>query len=347
MSKSITIIVLALAMSMMLAVSPALGEKTTIKDDLGRDIVIDAPSERIVFMMENALKTYYAVGEPESIAALKDDVWMRKLIDDVFPVVDPDFEKKLTVKISGDAVNIESLANATPDLVVLWASSPEDPSLKAINETLNIPTFAIYVTSLDDIFHQVENMGEISGKQERATVVKGIMEDYVEKTTNITYEIPEDKRPTVYWMWSDVLGTAGVESGINGLIEEAGGANVMQLSDNDTRMMEHPVISLETLIKLNPNVIYMWYNEKLDPEDVMTSAEFEGWKEIDAVKNGRVYEIENPFLFDAFSPRLPLALLQVARDLHPEEFKGIDMNETIDQFHVDMWGVHYPSMEKA
>ena len=111
--------------------------------------------------------------------------------------------------------------------------------------------------------------------------------------------------------------------------------------------MEHPVINQESLIKLNPDVIYMWYNENLDPEDIINGEDFKGWRDINAVKNHRVYEISNPYLFDAFSPRMPLALLHVACDLHPEKFQHVDLNRTVDQYNVDIWGVHYPSMAKA
>ncbi|MCX8207617.1 MAG: ABC transporter substrate-binding protein [Methanothrix sp.] len=333
---------------LLLAVSAASCGEVQIKDDLGRDVTISSPSERVVFMMENALKTYYAVGDPRNIVALKDDRWMRKLLDDIFPVIDPDFEKKLTVSVAGDRVDLESLARANPDLVVLWATTPEDANLKAIEETLGVPVFAIFVRSVDDVLHQVDTMGVISGRTERAAEVKRIMQDYMNITTSVTSSIPESERPKVYWMWTDVLGTAGVKSGINDIIDLAGGVNVMKFAENETAMMmEHPVLNLETLIKLNPDVIYMWYNENLDPEDIMTGEDFKGWKDINAVKNGRVYEIGNPYLFDAFSPRMPLALLHIAMDLHPDRFKDVDMNKTIDEFHVDMWGVHYPSMEKA
>lgn len=340
--------VIAAILCFMLALSAASCGEVTVRDDLGRDMKINSPSERIVFMMENALKTYYAVGDPKNIVALKDDRWMRKLLDDIFPVIDPDFEKKLTVSVAGDRVDIESLAKANPDLVVLWATTPEDVNLKAIEETLGVPVFAIFVRSVEDVLHQVDTMGAISGREERAAEVKRIMHDYMNITTSVTSSIPESERPKVYWMWTDVLGTAGVKSGINDIIELAGGVNVMKFAENETAMMmEHPVLNLETLIKLNPDVIYMWYNENLDPEDIMNGNDFKGWKDINAVKNGRVYEIKNPYLFDAFSPRMPLALLHIAMDLHPDRFKDVDMNKTIDDFHVDMWGVHYPSMGKA
>lgn len=297
--------------------------------------------------MENALKTYYAVGDPKNVVALKDDKWMRKLTEDIFPVVDPDFEKKIVINITGDQLNLESLAKVDPDLVVLWASSPDDQNILAINDTLKVPVFAIYVTSLDDVYRQVDTMGIISGDTDRALEVKEIMERYAQLTTNVTDQIEESERPLVYWMWTDVYGTAGVNSGINDLIEMAGGRNVMELAEEEAQDLEHPVINQETLIKLNPDVIYMWYNEDLDPEDIISGEDFQGWKDINAVKNRRVYEIRNPYLFDAFSPRMPLALLHVARNLHPDEFQDVDMNQTVDQYNVDMWGVHYPSMTKA
>ena len=333
--------------AMLLALSVFAQETISIKDDLGRNLTISSPSQRVVFTMENALKTYYAVGDPKHVVALKDDKWMRKLAEDIFPVIDPQFESKIVVNITGDQLNLESLAKVNPDLVVLWASSPDDPNLQAINDTLKVPTFAIYVTSLDDVFRQVDTMGLISGNKERAEKVKEIMESYKEKTTSVTDQIAEGDKPKVFWMWTDVYGTAGVKSGMNDLIELAGGINVMNLADKEAQEMEHPVITQETLIKLNPDVIYMWYNENLDPRDIIGGEEFKGWKDINAVKNNRVYEIENPYLFDAFSPRMPLALLHVARDLHPDKFQGLDMNQTVDQYNVDIWGVHYPSMVKA
>lgn len=327
--------------------SVSASETITIKDDLGRDVAISSPAERIVFTMENALKTYYAVGEARNVVALKDDKWMRKLSEDVFSVVDPQFESKIVVNVTGDQINLESLAAVNPDLVVLWASSTEDPNLAAINDTLHVPTFAIYVTSLDDVYSQVDTMGKISGNGERAEQVKEIMKSYADVATNVTSQINESDRPTVFWMWTDVYGTAGVKSGINDLIDLAGGINVMTQAEEDAQVMEHPVVTQETLIKLNPDVIYMWYNENLDPEDIISGEEYQGWKDINAVKNKRVYEIGNPYLFDAFSPRMPLALLHVAKDLHPDKFQDLDINQTVDQYNVDIWGVHYPSLARA
>ena len=330
-----------IALCLLLAI-PAQGAPVELEDDLGRTVIIDQPCQKVVFLVENALNTYYSIADPETVLAIGDNIWKRELKEDFFRAVDPKFDEKVRIGFEAGLVSLETLAAEGPDLVVLWATSPEDENLKAITETLGIPVYAVFITSIEDMYKQVREMGTISGRADRAAEVEAIMKSYVAEVTSATEGIPDEDRPKVYWMWSDVLGTAGRESGFDDLIYQAGGINVMNFWENDASRMEHPTVPLETLISLNPDVIYMWYNEKLDPEDVISGTEFTGWKDINAVKNGRVYEIENPFLFDAFSPRMPMALMHLARNIQPELFADMSIDERLDGFFGEMYSVHYP-----
>jgi iron complex transport system substrate-binding protein len=153
-------------------------------------------------------------------------------------------------------------------------------------------------------------------------------------------------------MWGDAYGTAGLNSTANELIDRAGGVNVLSNWTNDTKTMEHPTLNLETLLQLNPEVIYMWNNEKLDPinitsGDTVDGIDYSTWKEISAVKNKRVYEIPDPFVYDFHSPRLPLAMMCVAKDLHPDKFSSLNLTQEADQYYVEVYGVHYPGFEPA
>jgi len=336
-SRYIAIIALCLYLAI-----PALGAPMEVEDNLGRTVTIDQPCQKIVFLVENALNTYYSIGDPETVLAIGDNIWKRELKEDFFKAVDPKFDDKVRIGFDAGLVSLETLAAEDPDLVVLWATSPEDENLNAITETLRIPVYAVFITSSGDMYKQVRDMGTISGKTDRASEVEAIMISYVEEVTSATEGIPDEDRPKVYWMWSDVLGTAGRESGFDDLIYQAGGINVMNYWDNDASYVEHPTVPLETLINLNPDVIYMWYNEKLDPEDIIRGTEFAGWRDINAVKTGRVYEIENPFLFDAFSPRMPMALMHLAKNIQPELFADMSIDERMDGFFGEMYSVHYP-----
>ncbi|MBN1322469.1 MAG: ABC transporter substrate-binding protein [Methanotrichaceae archaeon] len=324
---------------------PAFGEPVELTDNLGRTVTIDQPCHKIVFLVENALNTYYSVGDPQSVLAVGNNIFKSELKMPFFEAVDPDFGQKGKIGFESGLVNLEALAAEDPDLVVLWATSPEAENLKAINDTLGIPVYAVFVTSIDDMYKQVEDMGIISGRVERASDVEAIMKGYMEEVTSVTDGIPDEERPKVYWMWTDVLGTTGRNSGFNDIIYQAGGINVMNYWDNDASYEEHPPVPLETLISLNPDVIYMWYNENLDPEDVINGTDFAGWKDINAVKAGRVYEIENPFLFDAFSPRMPMALMHLAKNIQPELFADLSIDDKLDGFFVEMYSVHYPEYE--
>jgi iron complex transport system substrate-binding protein len=96
----------------------------------------------------------------------------------------------------------------------------------------------------------------------------------------------------------------------------------------------------------------MWSNDKIDPKnivsgDTVNGIDFSTWKDISAVKNKKVYEIPDPFVYDFMSPRMPLALMRIAKDLHPDKFSSLNMTKEIDQYYVKVYEVHYPGFKPA
>ncbi|MFB3764501.1 MAG: hypothetical protein ACE14P_04540 [Methanotrichaceae archaeon] len=49
---------------------------------------------------------------------------------------------------------------------------------------------------------------------------------------------------------------------------------------------------------------------------------------------------EYPYLYNAFSPRLPMALMYVAKDMHPDMFKEINMSQEVCQYDAELYEVH-------
>lgn len=339
-------LVLPLAFSSVLAEDGSGNKTIQITDDRGRTIDVPYPCERIVFLVENAMNTMYAVGGAGNISGIG-DIWMPEQREPFFRAIDPSFDQKIRISKEGGMVNLETLATANPQLVVLWSVDWDDDVTKSIEENLNVPTYGVFIDSTDDLHRQAEVFGKIIGNESRAAKVIDIMEAYEKKVTNVTSVISETDRPKVYWMWGDVLGTAGLNSTANELIEKAGGVNVMNYWSNETRTLEHPTLNLESLVQLNPDVIYMWYNTNLDPSDVISGKDFEGWKDINAVKNGKVFEVQNPLIFDFHTPRYPLALMIMAKDINPDKFQDLDLDAEIDNMFVDLHSVHYPGFAAA
>ncbi|HWQ67662.1 MAG TPA: ABC transporter substrate-binding protein [Methanospirillum sp.] len=323
------------------------GQTITILDDRGQYITVPYPVKNVVFLVENAMNSMYAVGGVDEVSGIG-SLWMPEKKEPFFRAIDPNYDVKPKIGSENGAVDLEALAKAKPDLVVLWSADWNDETTTAIRETLKVPVYGVYYTKLSDVSRANDVYAKMTGNENRGEEVSKIMGEYSRKVTDKTGELPADKRPSVYWMWGDILGTAGLNSATNDLIKLAGGKNVLETADFDGKMLEHPTISLETLQKLNPDVIYMWYNDKINPSDVMSGAgDFAGWKDLNAVKNGRVYEVTDPFVYDSFTPRQPLALMAIAKDLQPDLFKDLSLETMIDSFFFDMYGVHYPGFTAA
>jgi iron complex transport system substrate-binding protein len=55
----------------------------------------------------------------------------------------------------------------------------------------------------------MRTFSKLIGKEEEGEKVLDIMDKEMEKVTTITNTLSAEEKPTVYWMWSDVYGTAG------------------------------------------------------------------------------------------------------------------------------------------
>ncbi|WP_440953970.1 ABC transporter substrate-binding protein [Methanosarcina sp. Mfa9] len=325
-------------------------ETITITDDMGREITVPFPCERTVFLVENAMNSMYAAGGADNIVGIG-AVWQEEEKAPFFRAIDPNYDKKRLSEGNTQPTD-EIMASVNPELIFLWTADWDESAIRAKEEILGVPVYGVSIDSLDDLQRQLDTFSKLTGKEEQGVEVLRVMNESMEKVTYVTCQLAPEEKPTVYWMWGDIYGTASPESTANELMEKAGGANVLNNQKESTENIEHPVLNLETLLELNPEVIYMWYNENLNPEDIIEGRTIDGvnfadWQEIEAVKSGRVYEISDPFVYDFHSPRLPLAMMHVAKDLHPDRFADLNLTEETDRFYVDVYGIHYPGLEPA
>ena len=323
------------------------GQTITILDDRGQYITIPYPVKNVVFLVENAMNSMYAVGGADKISGVG-SIWMPEKKEPFFRAIDPKYDEKPKISDENGVIDFQALSDADPDLVVLWSADWNDETTTAIREKLKIPVYGAYYTKLSDVSRANSVYAKIIGNENREAEVSSIMGEYSRKVTDKTGTLQDENRPTVYWMWGDILGTAGLNSATNELIRLAGGKNVIENADFEGKLLEHPVISLEMLQKLNPDVIYLWYNAEIDPSDILSGeGDFSEWKNLNAVKNGRVYEVSDPFADDSFSPQQPVAMMAIAKNLQPELFKDVNLDEFTDTFFVKMYGVHYQGFTAA
>jgi iron complex transport system substrate-binding protein len=336
---------------LVVAQDEATGETVTLTDFRGKTMDVPVGTDRVVFLVENAMNTFYAVGGADQISGIG-DIWQPTFKEAFFSAVDADYATMPRVATKDGAVDLESLAAADPDVVVLWSADIDDKDTAAIEGSLGVPVYGVFLDAFDDLTKLTADMAAILGDPARGDEVVAQIAAEMEKITGISSAIPAEERPSVYWMWGDVFGTAGTQSTANELIEAAGGVNVISQWDDEAASTEHPVLSMETIAQLDPDAIYIWFNPEIDPQHILDGAQVAGfdfapWANLTAVKEGNVFELDDPFLYDFMTGRQPIATLKIAKDINPEAFADVDLTTEVDAFFQAMYGVTYPDYQPA
>jgi iron complex transport system substrate-binding protein len=336
---------------LVVAQEDATAETVTLTDFRGKTMDVPVGTDRVVFLVENAMNTFYAVGGADHISAIG-DIWQPTFKEAFFSAVDADYATMPRVATKDGAVDLESLAAADPDLVVLWSADIDDRDTAAIEGSLGVPVYGVFLDSFDDLTKLTADMAAIVGDPGRGEEVIAQIASTMEDISAVSSAIPLEERPTVYWMWGEVFRTAGTASTASDLITAAGGINVIETWDDPAKSQEAVELSMETIAALDPEVIYMWFNPEIDPQHIIDGAQVAGfdfgpWANLTAVREGNVFELDDPFLYDFMTGRQPIATLKIAKDINPAAFADIDLTSEYDAFFQAMYGVTYPDFEPA
>jgi iron complex transport system substrate-binding protein len=199
--------------------------------------------------------------------------------------------------------NIETIATLNPDLVI--ASTHFQKEMVDKIEKLSIPIIVLKNhESFNGAYKLIQDIGDILKVGHRADSIVEEMKTDVEEVEELVKQVKT--RPTVYF----VIGfgktgdyTAGGDTFISQLIELAGGINI-------AAGLKGWSYSLEKLIEKDPDVILIRTGDK------EIFGKTYGYTTLKAVKNNKVYEIDNN-LFEITGPRLAVGLKQLYHILHP------------------------------
>ncbi|MDD5406277.1 MAG: ABC transporter substrate-binding protein [Sulfurovaceae bacterium] len=226
----------------------------------------------------------------------------------------------------GQGINLETLMKYKPELVLIWQ---DDMMVQAIKKEMlktNIPTLMIPFREITDMPTAFRIAGNAIGENERGEALAKYSQNIInEVKTNVS-----KTKPTNYYYAEglDGLSTECDKSFHVEAINFAGGTNVHKCQQNNLIGLEK--ISFETLLNYNPDVIFVQtpivYNDIKD--DPM-------WKNLKAVKNGRIYLVPvQPFNWIDRPPSFMrvLGIQWLTKILHPQTYK-IDMNKRTKEFY--------------
>ncbi len=311
-------VLFSLLYALLLAPDPVFADAVAATDFRGRRIELDKPAERIVCLLESALSGLYMLGADSHLVGISTNVYQGSVFPYYAAMDERIRDRTLPTPGNWDFINIESMVALQPDLVIVWSGQEE--SIAALEEK-GIPVFGVFIERFEDIHREIAALGELTGTGERAAELLALAQQELEAVRLKVLPASEDNTPPrVYFMWAQgPLVSAGRNSTVQELIDLAGGTNAAGGSE-----LEHLVVNLENVLVWNPELIVMWCNDRLDPEDI---GGLSGWRSIAAVRNGRVHELPDPFSCDFWTLKYIFTLDLVARWCHPDRFPAGDPEE--------------------
>ena len=289
------------AMTALPAPSLATTYPLTLTDDLGREITIEAPPQRIISLAPSNTETLFELGLEDRIVAVTD------YCD--FPA-----GAQAKPKIGGPwTPSTESIVALEPDFILAAGINSTDTITTL--EGLGLTVFGIESTDLDDLLNDINTVGQITDREAQAEALTTSMRNRINAVTAKTAGLsPEETPRTFHICWHDPIWTAGQGSFIHDLIEKAGGINIFADIEG------YSAIDLETLIARDPEVI------------IVTAMGGEGsgtWEwvttesrlaEVSARLNNREHFVESNWL-ERPGPRIVLGLEQLAKLIQPDLFR--------------------------
>lgn len=268
----------------------------TVKDSFDREVTIDKEPERIVSLGPNITETIFSLGNGKKLIGRTEycdypnDV---KKIDSVGTLAEP---------------SIEKIASLKPDIVI--ASTHFNKELIKKFESLNIKIVVLYGSeNFDGVYDTIQKTGTILNSKKSANDLVAGMKT---KVTEIQKKIANKEKTLVYYVVFYGKGgefTAGGDTFIGQMIEMVGGKN----SAGDIKGWKY---SIEKLVEKNPDILICSKHNNSKAGIIATN----GYKDLKAVKEGKIYEIDNNLL-DRQGPRLADGLEELAKIIHPEAFK--------------------------
>jgi len=271
----------------------------TFKDEARREVTFLFPPKRIVSLAPNITEILFSLGLDEEIVGVS---------------IHCNFPGKANTKVrvgSYISLDFEKITSLKPDLIIATGAGNTRDMVDRLGK-LGFSTYVIYPKHFNDILKSIAHIGQVVGREKEARGIIEGMRKRSQRVVELTEGLP---RPKVFIQIADApIVTVGKGSFGDDLIRLAGGENIAGKEKE-----VYPRMGMEEILKRSPEVIVISsMNPHGDYQKIQ--GEWNRWKTIPAVKNGRIHLIDSDLL-DRPSPRIIDGLEELARVLHPEQFK--------------------------
>ncbi len=262
------------------------GGTVTVTDMSGDEVTVEGKVEKVINLWPSVTSSFFVMGAGDLLVGVgvNSPGIMNRWTQFFYP------ECVNIMSMGGTEPSVEELVTQNPDLVITHPSSASSGLAQQIRDT-GIPAVNINYNDYETMAEAYTILGQILGGeyQEKlnqwCTDVQGKLEEH----RSLTAGLSDDEKPVVYYIAGqseELLTTMGAGSIMQTWIEVNGG-----IFASDVLNLEGQEVTAEEIFSLNPDVIIVGgvYQHVLIDQLKNT----DGWKELNAVKNNRVYN--NPY----------------------------------------------------
>lgn len=171
---------------------------------------------------------------------------------------------------------------------------------------------------LSDVLEDLRKLGRATGKAAEAEELAAQLQQRIDRVAERAAQATQKPR-TLVLEWADPLMCGG--HWVPEMVELAGGVNCFGNKETGSFRMEWPEV-----VASQPEAVILMpcgFEVKRALQDVPLLTAREGWADLPAARNRRVYVIDASAYTSRSGPRLVTGLEIMAEMLHPELFSGM------------------------
>lgn len=241
------------------------------QDYFSRNIDLNQNFKRIISLSPSTTELIYFLNKENSLIAVSNDC--------NYP---NDALKKEKIGKFG-FINIEKVISLKPDLII--ATKDMGQQLNILKK-YNVPLIALENNNIQDIFNNIEYLSKLLKVKDKSKDLKNKYKESVKNTK-------KNNKKILFLIWHDPIMSVGKKTFINDIIENTGYINITKNINSG-----YFKVDTEFLIKNNPDILLI-PNSHFDKVNFSKSP----WKYLNAIKNNKVYKIEDDIFFRP-SPRV-------------------------------------------
>ena len=268
----------------------SLAQTITVTDDLGRDISLQGPAQRIISLAPSLTELLFVAGAGNRI------VGVSEYSDH------PPQAQGIPVVGRYDLLDMEAIVAFEPDLIVAWQSGNPQAAVQRLID-LGFNVYVAEPRTLQSISVQIDKFGQLAGTQLTSDAA---VQYFNEQLATLAARYSDAAPVSVFYqVWNDPLISVGGNELINDVISLCGGQNIF--ADQGLA----PKIGIEAVLSRDPEAIIASGMDIARPEWL---DDWRRWPHLQAVQNDHLYFIP-PDLVQRHSLRVLSGALQMCAQL--------------------------------